>query len=160
MIVGLLKYWGSGSWSSGGNDKSSSDAWLWLIVLCVYLDSLPALPCLWITTSSLFVHGKNIQSILLPSGPSTKKCCPSNVSLSIYFAWSRRPNISSSNLQHQQRFVADRIATFKSSESWFSFSIFILLGWLYGIIGMTYLEKNLRIFYSWSCCSPIELILL
>jgi len=63
--VGLLVYFGK--YSSGMRSKDD-------------------LALSYMTTSSFEVHGKNIQSSVLPSGPYTLNCLPSNVFFNINFA--------------------------------------------------------------------------
>ena len=75
-------------------------------------------------TCSLLVHGKNMQSILFPSGPSSMMCFPSNVSIRINFAWSSLPKLMSSKLKQQHFLTLERIAIFKSSVKFRNLSMF------------------------------------
>lgn len=111
MIVGLLKYFGSSSLNGLSVRlmlSLSSDVFNRLLrKVCVSFNEIVGayisayrflLSCFAfcglpssrafssLAIDSFVVHGKNMQSILLPSGPSMSKCYPSNVSAKMYLA--------------------------------------------------------------------------
>jgi len=97
-------------------------------------------------TYSLAVQGKNMQSILLPSGPSSMTCLPSNVSVNMWRAWSSRAKIKSSTLQQHLFLMLDRMPSLSSSTKSSSLSMFSWLDSLLMTSGMTSYWKKLFTF--------------
>lgn len=97
-------------------------------------------------TFSLAVQGKNMQSILLPSGPFSITCLPSKVSVRICLAWSNLPNIKSSTRQQQRFFTLALMPFFNSSVSSSKLSMFSWLDSFFMTRGMARWAKNLFTF--------------
>ena len=99
-----------------------------------------------ISTFSLLVHGKNIQSSLLPLIPLTKNYLPSKVSSRICLAWSSLPKSITSQSQQQHFLWLLLMISLSSVIRLFRRLILpTFCSWV-GIVGIFILVKNFLIY--------------